>query len=183
MIIERFRRRLYKAKLRRAGAQIARDVQIHELNLLSGDPRGFACGARGYFSAGSKVLIGAFQGAAGRIQIGEGFFINHYAILDCHHSITIGACVLIGPHTYICDFDHDTTPGSHHQEDQGKKAAPVAIGSGVWIGAGVIVLKGVSIGENAVVGAGSVVTRNVPANSIVVGNPARVLRIQETPST
>ena len=55
-------------------------------------------------------------------------------------------------------------------------AAPITIGNNVWLGAGVIVLSGVTIGDGAVVGAGSIVTKSIPANSLAVGNPARVIR-------
>lgn len=54
--------------------------------------------------------------------------------------------------------------------------SPVRIGNNVWIGVRVIILKGINIGDNSIIGAGSVVTKNVPNNSIVVGNPAKVIR-------
>ncbi|MGY1607517.1 MULTISPECIES: DapH/DapD/GlmU-related protein [unclassified Geodermatophilus] len=58
-------------------------------------------------------------------------------------------------------------------------AAPITIGDDVWLGGGAIVLPGVTIGENTVVGAGSVVTRDLPADVVAVGNPARVVRTLE----
>ncbi|MEG2632990.1 MAG: DapH/DapD/GlmU-related protein, partial [Oscillospiraceae bacterium] len=56
------------------------------------------------------------------------------------------------------------------------KTAPVHIGNNVWIGGGAIILPGVTIGDNAVIGAGSVVTKDIPSNTVAVGNPCRVLR-------
>ena len=79
---------------------------------------------------------------------------------------------MIGPHCYITDGDHGTAAGTTVGK-QPMKTQPVIIEDGVWLGAGVIVLKGVTIGRNAVVGAGSVVTKNVAANSVVVGIAAR----------
>jgi maltose O-acetyltransferase len=177
-MIARIKRRWYKACLIHAGARLARDVQIYEPDLIEGDAHGLTCGAGGYFNKGVKIHIGIKNGKLGSLLIGRRFYINHYSILDCHHAITIGDRVMIGPHSYICDFDHDISPGGDiNAHDQGA-TAPVTIGSGVWIGAGVTILKGVTIGEDAVVGAGSVVTREVAARTVVLGNPARPVRMR-----
>jgi acetyltransferase-like isoleucine patch superfamily enzyme len=106
-------------------------------------------------------------------------FLNHYAVIDCHDDIAIGDEVMIGPHAYVCDFDHDIHLGSGATVDRRSVTKPVRIGDHVWIGAHVVILKGVTIGEGAVVAAGSVVTHDVPACAVVVGNPARVLKMRE----
>ena len=81
----------------------------------------------------------------------------------------------------IRDQNHRFGPGLTTAQ-AGFITAPVTIGDNVWIGAKVMVTKGVTIGENAVIGANSVVTRDIPANSVAVGIPARVIRtIGETP--
>lgn len=166
-----------RARLRAAGAQVGRSLQSFD-DFWIGPASGFKCGADLYLSAGSKLLFGMQGGLPGRLLMGDKVFINHFTIIDCHHYIDIGNRVLIGPHCYISDFDHGMAPNRPVAEQAEGKAAPVRIGNGVWLGAGVIVLKGVTVGEDAVVGAGSVVTRDVPAKAIVKGCPARLLRMR-----
>lgn len=107
-----------------------------------------------------------------RIDIGENVYINRFTIIDASDSIVIGADTMIGPNCYITDHDHGTEEGLAIK-DQPLVAAPVQIGSNVWLGAGVCVLKGVQIGDNAIIGAGAVVTKNVPSNARVAGVPAK----------
>lgn len=86
---------------------------------------------------------------------------------------------MIGPHSYICDFDHDIPANGVIAFRSRYKAEPVYIGHGVWIGANVVVLKGVKIGDGAVIGAGSVVTSDVSPHCIFAGNPAALLKRRE----
>jgi acetyltransferase-like isoleucine patch superfamily enzyme len=100
--------------------------------------------------------------------------MNAGAQLRCMERITIGDGCAIARNVLIMDFDaHDIT---YEDGRKNQNTAPVTIGSHVWIGAGATILKGVTIGDNAIVGAGSVVTRDVPPNTIVAGNPARIIR-------
>ncbi len=161
-----------------AGAKIDYSIQIHS-DLLDGDPKGFQCGKNAWFSQGCKISMGNHQGQQGQLKIGDFFYINYYSIINCHYSIMIGDRVMIGPHCYICDFDHDISLGTNEKIQPDGYASPTHIESDVWLGAGVTVLKGVKIGSGAVVGAGSVVTKNVPANAIVAGNPAKLLKMRE----
>ncbi|QIF06040.1 acyltransferase [Roseimicrobium sp. ORNL1] len=89
---------------------------------------------------------------------------------------------MIGPSCYITDGDHGFTAGKLITQQPMIKA-PVTIGSGAWLGAHVTVLKGVTIGDGAVVGAGAVVTRDVPANAIVAGVPAKIIGHRQNSST
>lgn len=115
----------------------------------------------------------------GNLTIGDYFFLNHYAIVDCHQLITIGDGVMVGPSAYITDFDHDISLKTPAVSGVGRKVcSPVSIGNNVWIGANAVVLKGVHIGDGAVVAAGAVVTKDVPALAVVGGIPARVLKMR-----
>ena len=73
-------------------------------------------------------------------------------------------------------LDQITVTGSRIKRTDYEAALPITLGRNVWLGGGVIVCPGVTIGDNSVVGAGSVVTRDIPANVVAVGNPARVIR-------
>lgn len=108
------------------------------------------------------------------IFIGARSFINYdCTLLDCN-IITIGEEVQIAPSVQILTATHPLDAVA--RRSGAEFALPVTIGDGVWLGAGVIVCPGVTIGENTVVGAGSVVTKDLPANVLAVGNPARVIR-------
>ncbi len=106
------------------------------------------------------------------LHIGKGVFINAGCKFQDQGGIFIGDGCLIGHNTVIATLNHGMLP-----EQRGDLIpAPVHIGNGVWIGSGSIILPGVTIGDHAVIGAGSVVTKDVPAEMIAVGNPARVIR-------
>ena len=111
------------------------------------------------------------------VHIGRDVFINFNATFIDDADIFIGDDCMFGPNVSIITAEHPIEPALRRRKLQFNK--PVRIGNNVWIGAGATVLAGVSIGDNAVVGAGSVVTRDVPANTVVVGAPARVLRAIE----
>jgi acetyltransferase-like isoleucine patch superfamily enzyme len=113
-----------------------------------------------------------------KILIRSGTYINRYTMLDAHERIEIGRDCMIGPHCFITDGDHGTKMGLPINK-QPMRTAPVVIEDDVWLGAGVIVLKGVRIGRGAVVGAGSVVTRDVESFSIAIGTPARIVGRRE----
>lgn len=106
--------------------------------------------------------------------IGPRTFVNYGAVLLDVARITIGADVQIGPNVQLLTPTHPLEPD--RRRDRWESARPITIGDNVWLGGGAIVLGGVTIGENTVVGAGSVVTRDLPANVVAVGNPARVVR-------
>ncbi|MBX5165264.1 MULTISPECIES: sugar O-acetyltransferase [unclassified Rhizobium] len=107
------------------------------------------------------------------ISVGANVFINQ----GCHFmdmgGIAIGDDVMIGPKVTIVSAGHPVSPSKRRN---GITAAPVIIGKNVWIGAAATILQGVTIGENAVIAAGAVVSRSVPANSMVAGVPARVIK-------
>lgn len=107
-----------------------------------------------------------------KIILRAGTYVNRYTMFDAHEKIEIGRGCMIGPHCYLTDADHGTATGSHVNQ-QAMEPKPIHIEDDVWMGAGVIVLRGVNIGRGAVIGAGAVVTKDVSADSIVVGVPAR----------
>ena len=115
---------------------------------------------------------------AGKVTIGARTYVNRYTMLDGHQHVEIGRDCMIGPHCYITDGEHGTAPGRLVKQ-QPNKTAPVIIEDGVWLGSHVVVLAGVRIGRGAVIGAGSVVTRDIPANAVAVGVPARVIRTRD----
>ncbi|HYZ76336.1 MAG TPA: sugar O-acetyltransferase [Gaiellaceae bacterium] len=109
--------------------------------------------------------------------VGERFYANTGCIVLDAAPVTIGARALFGPAVQLLAATHPVEPELRAQGLE--YAAPIAIGDDAWLGGGAIVLPGVTIGDRAVVGAGSVVTRDVPADTVVAGNPARVIRTLE----
>ncbi len=108
------------------------------------------------------------------IRLGRNAFINYHCIfLDCA-LIEIGNDVQIGPAVQLYTAQHPLDADVCRSGLE--SARPIRIGNDVWIGGGAVVLPGVTIGDRSVVGAGSVVMHSVPADSVVAGNPARVVR-------
>lgn len=113
----------------------------------------------------------------GHIRVGARSFANFGLVALDVAPITIGDDVQIGPNVQLLTPTHPVDPAPRRAKWEA--AEPITIGDNVWLGGGVIVLGGVTIGENTVVGAGAVVTRDLPANVVAVGNPARVVRAIE----
>jgi maltose O-acetyltransferase len=108
------------------------------------------------------------------IAFGSGCFANYGLVAADVAPITIGDDVLIGPNVQLLTPSHPIDP--ERRRNKLESAAPITIRDNVWLGGGVIVLGGVTIGENSIIGAGAVVTKDIPANVVAVGNPARVIR-------
>lgn len=119
-------------------------------------------------------LVPPFYADCGKnIRVGSRVFINQNCTFYSLAEITIGDDVLIGPNVSLITSEHPVAPSQRRAHLLGK---PIVIENGVWIAAGVTVIGGVTVGENSVVAAGSVVTRDVPPNTLVGGNPARIIR-------
>jgi acetyltransferase-like isoleucine patch superfamily enzyme len=123
---------------------------------------------------GVVLLCSGAPTAAPKIRIGARTYINRLTMLDASLSLEIGSECAIGPACYLTDHDHG------RGEDKPPLSLPFVqastrLGNRVWLGAHVVVLKGVTIGDGAVIGAGSVVTKDIPAGSVAVGVPARVI--------
>ncbi len=109
------------------------------------------------------------------IRLGANVAINHGVFLLGHTSITIENDVVLSARCMLIDGGL-ALDESMPMVDRAHAGAPIILEEGAWIGAGAILLPGITIGRNSVVGAGSVVTRDVPPNSVVAGNPARLVR-------
>ncbi|WP_241697061.1 DapH/DapD/GlmU-related protein [Mariprofundus sp. KV] len=137
------------------------------------------------FTTGVGVRLDAFGEGRGKcLRIGKNVQLNDYVHIAGIESIDIGDDTLIASRVFISDHNH----GAYDTKDALSSpdvapatrpliSCPVSIGKKVWIGENVCILPGVTIGDGAIIGAGAVVTKAVPARSIAIGNPARVVRI------
>ena len=121
----------------------------------------------------SCVLFPPFYTEFGKnLKLGKNVFINACCRFQDNGGIEIGDYTMIGQGTTIVTLNHDLNPKTRHNASP----KPVKIGKNVWIGASCTILPGISIGDNAVIGAGSVVVKNIPQNTVAVGNPAKVIK-------
>lgn len=133
---------------------------------------------QGRIECGRQVTVNRYayiQADAGGVRLGDRVEINNFTIVNGTGGVSIGDDTLIGPGVRIVSYQHGIEPGQVIR-DQPTIGRPIIIGAGAWIGANAVILAGVTIGDGAVVAAGAVVTRDVPAQAIVAGVPARVMR-------
>jgi maltose O-acetyltransferase len=128
----------------------------------------------GSVGPGTEIRPPLYVDYGSNVAIGARCFANYGLVALDVAPITIGDDVQIGPNVQLLTPTHPVDPGLRRQ--RWETAAPIVIGDSVWLGGGAIVLAGVTIGANTVVGAGAVVTRDLPADVVAVGNPARVMR-------
>jgi acetyltransferase-like isoleucine patch superfamily enzyme len=141
-------------------------------------------------------------GREGRIEVGRWSWLGHGTKIRCHEGVvsigaktvmgqectisayqhvSIGRECVIADRVMLIDFDHGAVEVDRPVRLQGIYKRDVRIGNNVWIGYGACILRGVTVGDNAIIGTSAVVTRDVPANAVVAGVPARVIRMREAP--
>ncbi len=128
----------------------------------------------GSVGEGTEIRPPLYVDYGSHITIGARCFANFGLVALDVAAITIGDDVQIGPNVQLLTPTHPTEP--EPRRAKWEAARPITIGDSVWLGGGVIVLPGVTIGENTVVGSGAVVVRDLPADVVAVGNPARIVR-------
>ncbi len=165
--------RLWAARARYGRARFGAGCDIRPgLELRMG------AGARVSFGADCVLDRNLVAECAGALEVGDRTIFGHHCTLAARESIIIGPDCLIAEMVSIRDHDHRFDRLDIVTREQGAVCAPVRIGRNVWIAGKVTIVKGVTIGDNAVIGAHAVVTKNIPANAVAVGIPARVIRMR-----
>jgi acetyltransferase-like isoleucine patch superfamily enzyme len=117
----------------------------------------------------------------GEVEIGAKTVIGQECTISAYRRVRIGEQCVIADRAMFIDFDHGVVEVERPIRVQGIYMRDVEVGSNVWIGYGACVLRGVRVGDNAIVGTNSVVTKDVPANAVVAGIPARIIRMRDAP--
>jgi acetyltransferase-like isoleucine patch superfamily enzyme len=141
-------------------------------------------GKRGKIRFGRFAWIGdgtKIRCHEGVVDIGPKTVLGQEVTISAYQRIRIGEQCVIADRAMFIDFDHGIVEVERPIRVQGIYKRDVEVGSNVWIGYGASVLRGVRVGDNSVLGTYTVVTRSVPANAVVAGQPARVLRMREAP--
>jgi acetyltransferase-like isoleucine patch superfamily enzyme len=127
---------------------------------------------------GHGCKIRAHEGA---VSIGAKTVLGQECTISSFQHVSIGRECVIADRVMLIDFDHGMVEVERPIRLQGIYKRDVRVGHNVWIGYGACILRGVTVGDNAVIGTNAVVTRDVPANAVVGGVPARVIRMREAP--
>lgn len=146
-------------------------------------------GCRIFLDRGARLALGAgceiddqttlAVYGSGRLSLGPGSFVGHHSTLAARSRVEVGSGTYLAELVSVRDHDHAVGAPPSRGE---MTVAPVSIGSDAWLGAKVTVLRGATIGDGTVVGANAVVSGAVPARSVAVGIPARVIRTLEAAS-
>ena len=127
---------------------------------------------------GDRTKIRCHEGV---VEIGDKTVMGQECTISAYQRVRIGEQCVIADRAMFIDFDHGVVEVERPIRLQGIYKRDVEVGSNVWIGYGACILRGVRVGDNAIVGTNAVVTRDVPANAVVAGAPARVIRMREAP--
>ena len=141
-------------------------------------------GKKGAIRFGRFVWIGddsKIRCHEGEVEIGEKTVMGQECTISAYQRVRIGQQCVIADRAMFIDFDHGVVEVDRPIRLQGIYKRDVEVGSNVWIGYGACILRGVRVGDNSIVGTNAVVTKDVPANAVVAGIPARVIRMREAP--
>jgi acetyltransferase-like isoleucine patch superfamily enzyme len=163
----------WKWRLGKMGKRVILDKPLN-----ISDPKAVSIGAYSILKQGCMLEdLTPGQGQYPKIKIGDYCTFMYRFQCNAAESVVIGNYVLVASDVLITDSDHIVEPNGVPVTKNNKLISkPVSIGNNCWIGQNVVILKGVTIGDNCIVGANSVVTRDVEANSVTAGNPARILK-------
>src|SRR6476620_9108266 len=117
----------------------------------------------------------------GVVEIGDKTVVGQECTISAYQRVRIGQQCVIADRAMFIDFDHGMVEVERPIRVQGIYKRETIVGSNVWIGYGACILRGVRVGDNAVIGTSAVVTKDVPANAVVAGVPAKVIRMREAP--
>jgi acetyltransferase-like isoleucine patch superfamily enzyme len=143
-------------------------------------------GRRGRIRFGRFVWIGdgtKIRCHEGEVVIGDKTVLGQDCTISAYKRVRIGEQCVVADRAMFIDFDHGVTEVERPIRVQGIYKRDLEVGSNVWIGYGACFLRGVRVGDNSIIGTNSVVTRDVPANAVAGGVPARVIRMREAPKT
>jgi acetyltransferase-like isoleucine patch superfamily enzyme len=141
-------------------------------------------GKRGRLRFGRFVWVGdgtKIRCHEGEVIIGDKTVLGQECTISAYQHVRIGEQCVIADRAMFIDFDHGMVEVERTIRQQGIYKRDVNVGSNVWIGYGACVLRGVQVGDNAVIGTNAVVTSDIPANAVVGGIPAKVIRMREAP--
>jgi acetyltransferase-like isoleucine patch superfamily enzyme len=176
--------RLYGRYLRRrlttrAGRRWSTDGPLflgRRLELQIGKGGSIRFGRFVWIGDGSKIRC-----HEGEVAIGDKTVLGQECTISAYQRIRIGEQCVIADRAMFIDFDHGISEVERPIRLQGIYKRDVEVGSNVWIGYGAAILRGVRVGDNSVIGTYAVVTRDVPANAVVAGVPAKVVRMRDAP--
>ncbi len=141
-------------------------------------------GRKGRIEFGRFVWIGdgtKIRCHEGVVEIGDKTVFGQECTISAYQRVRIGEQCVIADRAMFIDFDHGITEVERPIRVQGIYKRDTVVGSNVWVGYGACVLRGVRVGDNSVIGTNAVVTSDVPANAVVGGVPAKVIRMREAP--
>lgn len=165
----RLRRYVYTRRAARALGCSPAQLDVSGPCVIHGGGR-FAIGKNVSLRATPRLPIELYCAPGATLTLQDNCFLNQGTHIACMREVTIGQHCLIADQALIMDTDFHAVGG------EPTRTAPVIVERGAWVGARAIILKGVTIGERAIIGAGAVVARSIPARSVAVGNPAKVIR-------
>jgi len=119
----------------------------------------------------------------GAVRIGDKTVVGQECTISAYQRVSIGEQCIVADRVMLIDFDHNVAEVERPIRRQGIYKRDVRVGNNVWIGYGAQILRGATVGDNAIIGASAVVTKDVPANAVVAGAPARVIRMRERPAS
>jgi acetyltransferase-like isoleucine patch superfamily enzyme len=143
-------------------------------------------GRKARLELGSWVWIGRgtkIRCHEGVVRIGAKTVMGEDCTISAYQHVSIGEQCIVADRVMLIDFDHAVTEVERPIRVQGIYKRDVRVGNNVWIGYGAQILRGVTVGDNSIIGATAVVTKDVPANAVVAGVPARVIRMRQAPRT